>query len=181
MILIVGLGNPGAQYEHTRHNVGADAVERLAEKMKLKLRHSLVKRAWIARGDSVMIARPDAYMNESGGVVAGLAAGLGVKAPLVVSDDLDLPPGTIRFRVKGSAGGHKGLASIISALGHSDFPRLRIGIGRPSSRDQVTEYVLSGFPAAERDLRDSSVDRAAEALYVAVQDGLARAMTVYSE
>jgi len=180
-MLIVGLGNPGVQYEHTRHNVGAMAVERLAAKCKLKMRYSRAKRAWIARGDSVTIARPDAFMNECGGVVAGLAGGMKTGALLVVSDDLDLPPGTIRFRVKGGSGGHKGLASIITALGSPDFPRLKIGIGRPATREEVTEYVLSGFPEAERGIRDAALDLAAEALCVVVKDGLPRAMTVYSK
>jgi PTH1 family peptidyl-tRNA hydrolase len=179
--MIVGLGNPGPEYEHTRHNVGAMALARLAVKLDVKMRYSRAKRAWVGRDDGVVLARADAFMNESGPVVAKLAAGLGVKAPIVVNDDLDLPLGTIRFRVKGSAGGHKGLASIIAALGHSGFPRLKIGIGRPATREEVTGYVLSGFSPGEREIREAALERAAEALRITVKDGLARAMTVYSE
>ena len=136
-ILIVGLGNPGTQYAHTRHNAGALAIERLAALLKVKLKTDATLGVRLAIAGPVVLARPECFMNESGGPVARLASATGLR-PLVVSDDLDLPLGTLRFRSKGAAGGHNGLRSIIDALGTREFPRLKLGIGRPLSKEDVT-------------------------------------------
>ncbi len=180
-LLIVGLGNPGPEYHGTRHNAGAMAVDRLAGRWNLPLRRNPDLRARVARHGATVIAIPDSYMNESGGPVQRLVHGLDAPRPLVVSDDLDLAPGTIRFRSKGSAGGHNGLASIIAALGTREFPRLKIGIGRPESRDLVTDWVLSK-PEGEEARRTflDAIDRAAAALASTAEHGLERAMTEHS-
>ena len=175
VILIIGLGNPGTRYSATRHNAGSLVADRLARLLKLRFRYSLRNFAWIAKDDGMVLAKPDSYMNESGPVVARLSRRFGAAALLVVSDDLDLPLGSIRFRTKGAAGGHRGLASIISALGTSAFPRLKIGIGRPAGKAEVTNYVLSAPPPEERELWEAGLDRAAEFLQTAVTHGIERA------
>ena len=180
-LLIVGLGNPGPEYHGTRHNAGAMAVDRLAGRWNVPLRRNPDLRARVARHGDTVIAVPESYMNESGGPVQRLVHGLDAPRPLVVSDDLDLAPGVIRFRIQGSAGGHNGLASIIALLGTREFPRLKIGIGRPEDRDGVTDWVLSR-PQGEEAHRVflASIDRAAEALALAAEHGLNRAMTEHS-
>ncbi len=180
-LLIVGLGNPGSRYDDTRHNVGAAAVAKLAASMRIKLKRSFLRRAWIGRNDAVVLARPNAFMNLSGPVVRGLVKAFGKAPPLIVSDDLDLPLGRIRFRTAGSAGGHRGLASIIEAIGTSAFPRLKIGIGRPASGVEVSDHVLARFTEIERDTCDRALARAAQALGVAATQGIERAMTEFSE
>jgi len=207
ILLIVGLGNPGPDYDGTRHNVGAATVVRLAGLLKIKLRRSGAIGAWVGKKGRVTLARPDAFMNLSGPPVARLARACRTAAPLLVSDDLDLPLGTIRFRTRGSAGGHKGLASVIASLGTSAFPRLKIGIGRPPIRigqppirigqppigigqppigigkspGEAKDYVLEEFTGEEKETCENALDRAAEALRTALTLGLDRAMTAYSK
>ena len=176
-ILIVGLGNPGAEYAHTRHNAGIMAVERLATLMKMKLAKDRSLGAWIARRGGVVLARTGSYMNVSGPPIARLAHKLGVSAPLIVNDDLDLPLGTIRFRAQGTAGGHHGLESIIEALGTDRFPRLKIGIGRPAHRGGIVEWVLSPFAPEEREMLDQGLDRAAHALHDVIELGMDKAIS----
>ncbi|MEK7476080.1 MAG: aminoacyl-tRNA hydrolase [Candidatus Coatesbacteria bacterium] len=174
-LLIVGLGNPGSRYDGTRHNAGAMAVARLAELLETRFHRSFFKHAWIAKTPRAILARPNAFMNECGPVVARLAKSFG--RPLVVHDDLDLPLGALRFRTKGSAGGHNGVASAISFLGTPDFPRLKIGIGRPASKDEVVDWVLTRCDGPDRAAFDGAIVRAADALRAAVDLGLDRAMT----
>lgn len=174
-LLIVGLGNPGPRYELTRHNAGALAVCRLADRLETRLSRSFLKRAWIAKTPRAVLARPDSLMNVCGPVVARLAKSFG--RPLVVHDDLDLPLGQLRFRTKGSAGGHNGVASVIAHLGTPDFPRLKIGIGRPASKEEVVEWVLSRPEGADRAAFDRAVGKAADALEAVLDVGLDRAMT----
>ena len=186
--LIIGLGNPGARYDGTRHNAGAEAVRRLARLLDMRLRHAPEYPAWLGRRPGLALAVPDAFMNESGPPVARLAARFDAAPPLLVSDDLDLPLGTLRFRTRGASGGHRGLVSVIAALGTGSFPRLKIGIGRPPllpadgsvRRDDVTDWVLGIFAEAERETAERALDGAAAALRVAAEHGLARAMTEHS-
>lgn len=171
----MGLGNPGSRYDGTRHNAGAMAVARLASLLGVRLRRSFLSRASIARTPRAVLARPECFMNEAGPAVARLARSWG--RPLVVHDDLDLPLGTLRFRTRGSAGGHNGVASAIAFLGTGEFPRLKIGIGRPLTKAEVVDWVLSRFEGPEQETFRAAIDRAAAALKVAVEDGLERAMT----
>ena len=180
-LLIIGLGNPGPEYDGTRHNAGAMAVERLAKLLGHPLKRLPDLRARLVRIGGTVIATPDSYMNESGPPAARLVRAFDAPRPLVVSDDLDLAPGIIRFRTQGSAGGHNGLASIIATLGTREFPRLKIGIGRPDTREEVVEWVLTK-PHGEdaRKIFLDSIDRAAAALRTAMDSGFNRAMTEYS-
>jgi PTH1 family peptidyl-tRNA hydrolase len=187
MVLIVGLGNPGAEYESTRHNLGFMLIDRLAADLGLgKFRRecqSLVARAEI-EGEAVKLVKPQTYMNLSGEAVACLMAkhkpsGAGENL-IVISDDLALPFGKIRIRARGSAGGHNGLKSIIGALGTNEFTRLRIGIQPEHPISDSKRFVLDSFPRASRAEVEKVLERSAEALRAILKDGVLKAMTVYN-
>ncbi len=172
--LVVGLGNPGPQYKRTRHNVGFDVVETLAKRHKvplLTMRHQAQYGLGTIKGVAVALVKPLTFMNLSGRAVAAIAKHYGVKPEdvLVVADDLDLPTGKVRMRAKGSAGGHNGHKSVIESLGTTEYPRLKIGIGR--SDDPTIEHVLSRFDPVERKLVDAAVERCADAVDVWLQEG----------
>jgi len=183
--LIVGLGNPGPQYVANRHNVGFRCVELLASTRDLTF-DKKQKRARVAmglvRGQRVIIARPQTFMNESGRAVAPLARFYKVQLErlLVVHDDLDLPLGTMRLRPEGGSGGHKGMRSIIEHLGGQKFPRLRIGIGRPPGRMDPAAYVLQNFSAQEEPLLAETLERAVAAIETWLAEGIEVAMTQYN-
>lgn len=152
--LVVGLGNPGAEYARNRHNLGARVVALVAEKIHLKLSHHSHGASWgkIRSGNlHAVLALPLTYMNRSGYAVAALSHYYKVPLEnlLVVVDDLNLPLGSLRLRASGSAGGHNGLKSIIAEVNSQDFPRLRLGIGKPPEGTDQADYVLSDFPAGE--------------------------------
>ncbi len=183
--LIVGLGNPSPRFEGTRHNLGREAVELLADRWAVALdgirsnaRYTVVSR----RDQRICLAVPIIYMNESGRAVAPLLRFF--KLPLdrliVAVDDLDLPLGSLRLRKTGGTGGHKGLASISRALGTESYARLRIGIGRPPPDWDPTDYVLAAFDADDRALADAAVQRAADALEAAIDRGLDYVMNAYN-
>lgn len=169
-MIIIGLGNPGTKYEHTRHNVGFLAVEKAAEKAGIALKKSFGKKYSTAEGryagNKVVFIEPLTYMNNSGTIIASLRRKfqLSPEELVVVCDNLDLPPGVVRVKQGGGTAGHNGLASIVQHLGTKDFLRVYIGIGRPQFRGDVVKYVL-GVPAEEErtDLK-AGIDRAAEAL-----------------
>jgi len=176
--LIVGLGTPGERYAATRHNVGFQALDHLAKRHHLSFRKARLQ-GLLARGEieghQVALLKPLTYVNRSGDVVAPLLQGYGLPLDrlLIIYDDLDLPLGKIRVREQGSAGGHKGMASIIVLLG-SQIPRLRVGIGRKEEDPQ--EYVLSPFTVEERVVMEKSYDRIAAAVECIIKEGLSKAM-----
>jgi PTH1 family peptidyl-tRNA hydrolase len=180
MIAIVGLGNPGRRYRGTRHNVGRDVVERVADKLGVRLADDGWARSARARFGkaAVLLAVPETYMNVSGQAVSDIARRRRVKPAdlLVVYDDLDLPLGRLRLRPANGAGGHNGMRSIIDHLGTKAFPRLRVGIGRPPAGVAPEEFVLERFTSEERALIDEAVERAANAVLAVVSDGLEAAM-----
>jgi len=174
--LVVGLGNPGLAYRMTRHNLGFLAAEALAKRHRVTLRRSAYRGRFgegQAEGTPFGVLLPMTYMNLSGESVALAvrAFGLEAKDVLVVSDDIDLPLGKLRLRERGSSGGHNGLLSIIEALGTEDFPRLRIGIGRPKD-DMVVSWVLGYFSPDEHTLIQKAIPLAVEALSLAVVGNL---------
>jgi PTH1 family peptidyl-tRNA hydrolase len=183
--LVVGLGNPGAQYENTRHNVGFEIIDQLSARWRApgaqnKFHAEMVQLPEVGGVTSgkVILMKPLTYMNRSG-LAVGEAVSFFKLDPasdlLVVSDDLDLPPGQLRLRLSGGAGGHNGLKSIIQALGTENFPRLRIGIGRsPSLPSDV--FVLAKIPKAERPLYDKTRVLGAEAIERCLKEGTAQAM-----
>ncbi len=187
MKLVVGLGNPGREYERTRHNVGFMVVERMADAAGATFRRSHRAEARCAAADvegagRVILAEPLTYMNASGEAVAALMRWHRA-APadlVVVYDDVDLPVGALRLRPKGGAGGHKGVRSVIERLGTDGFARVRIGVGRgPEQRDMV-DHVLSAFAREERPAIEAAVERAAEAVRAVVRDGVERAMNEFN-
>jgi len=182
--LIVGLGNPGRQYAHNRHNVGFQCLDRLAQAHDLSFTRRQAN-ASLTLGKiadvGVVLARPLAYMNLSGQAVRQLVSfyRLSLEDILVIYDDLDLPLGTIRLRSEGGSGGHKGMRSIIEALSSQAFPRLRVGIGRPPGNDAVS-YVLSDFTADEQITLESVYEKVAAAVELFLREGIEAAMNVYN-
>lgn len=163
--LIVGLGNPGPDYERTRHNAGFWLAERLARRLGVSLRHESRFHGIVGRDGDRWILLPQTYMNRSGHAVAALARFYRIDpAEMVVfHDELDLPPGSVRLKWAGGLGGHNGLKDITAHLGTQDYWRLRIGIGHPGDRNQVVSYVLKPARAEEQSLIDAAVDRALDA------------------
>lgn len=183
--LIVGLGNPGREYRDTRHNVGFMAVDHFCEmqdarlgKVKFK---AIIGETRIGPA-KVILAKPQTFMNLSGNAVASIVRFY--KIPLgnilVVHDDLDLPFATVRLRPGGGAGGQKGLKSTIERLGTQQFPRMRIGIGRPPGQMDAAAYVLQKFGRADQEELDFILRRAGEAMEVFVNEGLDKAMNQYN-
>lgn len=184
LTLIVGLGNPGRRYANTRHNVGFRCVDLLATRHGLRFDRRQAD-ALIAMGDiagqPVVLAKPQTYMNLSGKAVRGLLAQLRL-APenlILVYDDMDLPLGRIRVRAKGSAGGQKGVRSIIEAVGTNEFRRVRIGIGRPPRGDPI-EYVLEPFARDEEPVAELACAAAADAIECLLVGGLSAAMNKFN-
>lgn len=184
MFLIVGLGNPGRQYEATRHNVGFELVDEIAARHAFRGPKQESK-AEVFRGHigstEVMLAKPMTFMNLSGDAVGALARYYKVElARIVVAhDDLDFEPGVLRIKVGGGAGGHNGLKSIASHLG-ADFIRVRIGVGKPPSAERGADFVLSRFGAVERRLVDEALDVAVDAIEVIIAEGAAAAMNRFN-
>jgi PTH1 family peptidyl-tRNA hydrolase len=176
--LIVGLGNPGAEYRGTRHNVGFEVVDELARRWSVRLRawRSLADVA-VATGRGAVLAEPQTFMNASGEAVGAVAAFYRVDPGdvLVVVDEVQLPLGRLRLRPSGSAGGHNGLKSVIDFIG-ADFPRLRIGVERGDRSRDLSDRVLSRFPPDERAIVERAIGRAADAVETFVSAGLALAM-----
>jgi len=183
--LIAGLGNPGPKYTANRHNIGFRCLERLAAAHDLAFDRRQ-KRARVAlgtiQGRRVVLAKPQTFMNESGRAVAPLVHFYKVPLErlLVVYDDLDLPLGTIRLRPEGGSGGHKGMRSIIEHLGSQEFPRLRIGIGRPPGHMDPAAYVLQDFSTEEETLLDEVLERAVAAIETWLTEGIEAAMERYN-
>lgn len=180
--LIVGLGNPGKEYDSTRHNVGFRVADELARRYGLtfgKKERKAVVATGVIHGKKVILAKPQTYMNLSGEAVRSLVDFYKVDLPniLIICDDLDIPLGTVRLRKSGSAGGQNGIKSVIQHLGTQEFSRLRFGIGRPPGKMQAKDYVLSGFQGDDAILATQVVDRAADAVETWLKEGIEIAMT----
>jgi PTH1 family peptidyl-tRNA hydrolase len=184
--LIVGLGNPGAEYARTRHNAGFRLVERLAENWRLEWSMSRKFHSRLARGQyggrRVVLCEPQTFMNLSGGAVGTLVDYYQVKLPnlMVAVDDADLPLGEIRLRMRGSSGGHHGLESIEQRLGTREFARLRIGIGRQDGRREIAGHVLGRFEAAEMALLDKVLTAAGSQVECWLDAGIQKAMSQFN-
>jgi peptidyl-tRNA hydrolase, PTH1 family len=183
--LVVGLGNPGARYRRTRHNVGFLVVDELAARAGAGNGRADWD-AWVAEaslaGADVLLAKPLTFMNRSGVAVERLAARLGLASAdlLVVLDDLALELGSLRIRERGSHGGHNGLRSLIEVLGTDDFARVRVGIRKGDAPDDLADYVLSDFPQEDVLVVQESVGRAAEAVECMIREGAPAAMNRYN-
>ena len=163
--LIIGLGNPGDRYFETKHNVGFMLIDKIAKRENVTFTHDKIFQADIATtfidGEKIFLVKPTTFMNESGKAVHALMTyyGLDEKDILVAYDDLDMAVGKIRFRQKGSAGGHNGIKSIVKYIGTQEFDRIKIGIGRPKVKMSVVNHVLSGFDAEDRIEIDLALDK----------------------
>jgi len=185
--IVVGLGNPGFEYEDTRHNVGFMVLDELARRLRLRFQRGegeyRLARA-LSGGSALLLVKPDTYMNNSGLAVAQVldAERAGPDSLLVVVDDVALPLGSLRLRARGSDGGHNGLYSVIYTLGTEQFSRLRCGIGPEvmPHEGELASFVLSAFEPGEREAVATMVQRAADAVSHVLQEGLERAMTQFN-
>ena len=183
--LIIGLGNPGVEYRQNRHNIGFMVIDQLAQVLSIPLQRVKFKAITGTgkfEGRRVILAKPQTYMNASGESVGPLSRYF--KVPLnqlmVVHDDLDIPFGSLRIRPMGGTSGQKGMKSIVEKLGSQDFPRMRIGIGRPPGRMDPADYVLQNFKNDELATRDEVLDTAAAAIKLFILEGLDKAMNTFN-
>ena len=186
MYIIAGLGNPGTEYENTRHNIGFDVIDRLAEEENIAVMESkhkaLIGKGYVA-GQKVILAKPRTFMNLSGESIREIVDYYKVDDTtelIVISDDISLDVGQIRIRKKGSAGGHNGLKNIIKMLGHDTFIRVRMGVGEKPKNFDLADYVLGHFPVEERGIMDEATKTAAEAIRMIITENADAAMNHYN-
>lgn len=183
--LVVGLGNPGREYRHNRHNIGFMALDRLAERLNLSF-NRVESKALVGKGEyegrRVVMAKPQTFMNLSGSAAGALLRyyKIPIEHLIAVYDDVDLDFGVLRLRPDGGSAGQKGMQSIIERLGTQEFARLRLGIGRPPGRMDAAAYVLQDFGRAESELLPALLERAADAVLSFIKDGLVTAMNLYN-
>lgn len=189
MKIVLGLGNPGEQYRRTRHNVGFRVLDILAERagVEFAARGELGRKAWTAEagigGSRIVLAKPRTFMNRSGSAALALArrAGASPQEILVVFDDADLELGRVRVRPEGRAGGHNGLRSILETLGSAAFPRVKLGIkGTERPREELADYVLTGFTPDEREPLERMLVKGADAVEWVVREGIESAMREFN-
>jgi PTH1 family peptidyl-tRNA hydrolase len=187
MKVIVGLGNPGEQYRHTRHNVGFRVVDEIARRHQLgwQMAPSQVPQTFVVKkfgGEPVLLAKPLTFMNLSGDAVAALSRYYDVTAEdlLIVYDEAALPFGRLRARARGSAAGHNGVRSIIERLGTQEFPRLRLGVGRGDGRRDLADHLLAKFEPDEQPELESFIARAADAAEMFAAEGIEKVMNQYN-
>jgi PTH1 family peptidyl-tRNA hydrolase len=183
--LIIGLGNPGREYKETRHNIGFMLIDHLAERIGargMKVQSKAIVTSALYEEHKAILAKPQTYMNLSGQSVQGLLHFYKIPTSnlLIAHDDLDIPFGTLRIRPTGGPGGQRGMANTIELLGTKDFPRLRLGIGRPPGRMEAKDYVLQNFSKEDVKLLPEVLDRAADAALEFVMKGLNAAMNKYN-
>jgi len=192
MKIILGLGNPGRQYQHNRHNVGFHCLDRMAERHAIKLKNKLCQSqtgTGLIEGEEVVLAKPSTFVNLSGNAAAALLKRFGCSPQdlIVIHDDLDLPTGRIRVRLGGGSGGHRGIKSIIHETDSRDFNRVRIGISRPFTdrsrpdyENEIVEYVLGDFSRQENELIQPALDLACDAAASILAEGIAAAMNTFN-
>jgi PTH1 family peptidyl-tRNA hydrolase len=190
--LIVGLGNPGTKYDQTRHNIGFEAIDRLAQVWKIPLGENRKFQGIFGEGqgshrEKIRLLKPLTYMNLSGQSIRAVADWYKIppEAILVIYDEMDLPIGRLRLRQSGSAGGHNGMKSTISHLNSQNFPRMRIGIGSPKGKNanpdtQVVNHVLGRFSVAESRVMNEVLDLVVKAIELSLKEGVPKAMSLYN-
>lgn len=186
MYLITGLGNPGKQYERTRHNMGFDTIDELVDRHRIPgsgIQHKAMYGKGMIAGEKVILAKPLTYMNLSGDSVREFINYYKMDPEtelIVIYDDIDLEPGQIRIRKKGSAGGHNGMKSIISQIGTQNFYRVKVGVGAKPAGWDLADYVLGRFSTKEREEADKAIEEAADAVEVILGEGIDAAMNKYN-
>jgi len=185
MYLIVGLGNPGSEYESTRHNLGFRVIDEIARRLEIKKFKSKCS-SQIAEtkisDHKTIVAKPQTFMNNSGPAVRGLLDWFKIKVGdlILIYDDVDLEVGQLRLREKGNAGGHHGVESVINSVGTTLFPRIRIGIGRENLTADVTDYVLQKIPSDQQEVLEEAIIKAADAVESILTIGLPEAMNKFN-
>lgn len=186
MYIIAGLGNPGRQYQATRHNMGFETIDELIEREKIPqsgVKFNAMYGKGIIEGQNTVLVKPLSFMNLSGGPVREMVRFFKAdpsKELIIVCDDIDLEPGRLRIRSRGSAGGHNGLKDIIECLGTQDFIRVRIGVGAKPAGWDLADYVLGRFSPADRKLVDEGILRAADAVQMILREGVDAAMNEFN-
>ncbi|MCR5223230.1 MAG: aminoacyl-tRNA hydrolase [Lachnospiraceae bacterium] len=186
MYIITGLGNPKTEYKNTRHNIGFDVIDVLADKYQIAMdmkKHRAVCGKGMIEGEKVVLAQPQTFMNLSGLSVVELVNYYKIdpaRELIVVYDDVDLSPGQIRIRKQGSAGGHNGMKSVIGGLNTDEFIRVRMGVGEKPKMYDLADYVLGHFTKEEREVVDQAIIRATEAIRVIITEGADKAMNLYN-
>ena len=185
MYLIIGLGNPEEEYSKTRHNMGFNTINKLAQKYNIKITKTKYEGLYETgeiEGQKVILIKPQTYMNLSGNCVKQFADFYKAEKEniLVIYDDMDIEPGTIKIRKKGSAGGHNGMKSIIQMLGTEEFPRIRIGIGRPEHNGDEINYVIGAIPKEEIPKLEEGTEKAKEAVIEILKNGIDKAMNKFN-
>ena len=185
MYIIAGLGNPGSRYQMTRHNMGFDVIDLLVERHRIPqsgVKFNAMYGKGMIGGQSVILMKPLSYMNLSGGPVQQMASFFKISPEqlIVIHDDIDLAPGQLRIRKKGSAGGHNGMKDIIQKLGTEEFCRIRVGVGAKPKDWDLADYVLSRFDAQERALADEAIAQAADAVELIMTEGVDAAMNHFN-
>ncbi|WP_265266231.1 aminoacyl-tRNA hydrolase [Spirulina subsalsa] len=185
--LIVGLGNPGARYDKTRHNIGFEALDCLAQTWQLSWQNNKRFKGFFSEGRSITgekiyLLKPQTYMNLSGESIRAVVDWYKIppESILVIYDDMDLPVGRLRIRLSGSAGGHNGIKSTIAHLGSQDFPRLRIGIGKSGEDKETVSHVLGKFAPSEKKVMAEVLDWVVSAVELSLKQGLEKAMSLYN-
>ena len=185
MYLIVGLGNPDAEYDNTRHNMGFNTINRISEKYNIKLKKNKFQGLFEIgeiEGQKVIIVKPQTYMNLSGNCVKEIVDFYKIEKEniIIIYDDMDIEPGKIKIRKKGSSGGHNGIKSIIQMLGTDEFPRIRIGIGKPEHKGDEINYVIGAIPDEEKERLIQGVEKAEKALIEILKNGIDIAMNKFN-
>ncbi len=185
MYLIAGLGNPTKQYSHTRHNVGFDMLDAIADAFQISVstrKHKALIGRGIIGGERVVLAKPQTFMNLSGESIREICDFYKIEPEhmIVIYDDISLDVGQLRIRAKGSAGGHNGIKSIIAHLGTMEFPRIKVGIGGKPEGWDLADYVLSRYSAAEQEALDEAASQVVKAVEMMVQDDIAGAMNQFN-
>jgi peptidyl-tRNA hydrolase len=186
MYIIAGLGNPGRDYENTRHNIGFDVIDRLADQENigvLEKKHKAIIGKGMIAGEKCILAKPQTFMNLSGESVRALLDYYKADETadlIVISDDISLDVGQIRIRKKGSAGGHNGLKNIIAHLGHDSFMRVKMGVGEKPRGWDLADYVLGHFSPSEREIMDEAAERATDAVRMMIAEDVDVAMNEYN-
>lgn len=181
MYLIIGLGNPDVEYEKTRHNMGFNTINKIAQQYNIEIKKNKFKGLYeivIIEGQKVILLKPQTYMNSSGDCVKKFIDFYKIQKEeiLVIYDDMDIKPGKIKIRKKGSNGGHNGIKSIIQMIGTEEFPRIRIGIGRPKTDEDKINYVIGEIPEEEMPVLKDGVEKAKEAVIYILKNGIDSAM-----
>ena len=185
MYLIVGLGNPEEEYSKTRHNMGFNAINKIAEQYGIKVTKNKFQGLYesaLIEGEKVILLKPQTYMNLSGNSVKEFVDFYKISKEeiLVIYDDMDIEPGKIKIRKKGSAGGHNGMKSIIQMIGTEEFPRIRVGIGRPIRKDDEINYVIGAIPEEDLKRLDEGIEKAQKAVEEILRNGVDSAMNKYN-